>query len=169
MNFYTTSGTADFLQKIINKYPQEHMVLLNGEDKSVLLHETDGKTVFSLPKKFEVVASYGDLDQIGYYVMYHFSVDGGNKETLIQQFKNALGKLERDPSIRSFRLLAPKKRNPQVVFITHWSGPHSYDAWINSNDYKEHFEKLLNVEARSIQKIFDGDNYVATYSAIPQE
>ena len=169
LNLYTASGTADFLQKVVDKYPKEQMILLSGTDKSMILHETEGKTVFSLPQKYVVAESYGSLEQFGFYVLHHFSADGGNRDMLVQQFKNVLGKLTEDPTIRSFRLLTPKKGKGHVVFVTHWSGPHSYEAWKNSNIYKNHFESLLNVEAQSIQKIFDGDNYVATYNALPKE
>lgn len=169
MNLYTASGTPDFLQKITEKYPQEHLILLTGVDKSIILHETEGKTIFSLPQKYVVAESYGDIEQYGYYVLHHFSADGGNRDMLVQQFKTVLGKLYDDPTIRSFRLLTPQKGKGQVVFLTHWSGPHSYESWTNSNIYKNHFESILNVEAQSIQKIFDGDNYIATYNAIPKE
>jgi heme oxygenase (mycobilin-producing) len=169
MNFYTTSGTADFLQKLIDKHPNEQLILLSGTDKTVVLHETEGKSIFSLPKKYEVAATHGPIEQLGYYVLHHFSADGGNRDVLLQQFKTALDTFKTDLSLRAFRLLKPKKGSEQIVFLTHWSGPHSYEAWLASDSYKNQFEQLLKIEASAVQKIFDGGNYVATYVAPPKE
>lgn len=49
MYIYLTSGTGDFLEQVKNKYPNDHMILIHGEGNSVLIHETEGKTVFAAP------------------------------------------------------------------------------------------------------------------------
>ena len=44
------------------------MILIHGEGNSVLIHETEGKTVFATPRKFEVLDSVNDLEEHGFFV-----------------------------------------------------------------------------------------------------
>ena len=166
MNFYITSGTSDFLQKLIDKHPNENLILLEGQGKAVVLHETNGKTIFSLPKNYEVADTFGELQQKGFFVLYHLSVEGDRRDLFKQQFIKASGDtLKNDASLISYRLLMPKKNNEHIIFMSQWGGPVSYEVWTQSAPYKNFFEPLLQVSASSVQKIFDGESYISTYSA----
>lgn len=165
MNFYMTSGTGDFLLKLIEKHPNENLILLEGQGKAVVLHETTGKTIFSLPKKYEVADAFGELKQKGFFVLYHLSIEGGRRDLFKQQFLKVSGTLKNNPALISYRLLVPKKNSEHVVFISAWAGPNSYEVWTKSDLYKTNFESLFGMEASSVQKIFDGESYIATYSA----
>ncbi len=166
MNFYMTSGTGDFLQKIIDKHPNENLILLEGQGKAIVLHETTGKSIFSLPKNYEVADTFGKLQQKGFFVLYHLSVEGDRRDLFKQQFlKASEDTLKNDSSLISYRLLMPKKNNEHIIFISQWGGPASYEVWTRSAQYKAHFESLLNIGASSVQKIFDGESYITTYSA----
>ncbi len=59
MKVYITYGTADFLKTIAKKHPSENMVLMQGEDNAVLIHETNGETVFQAPHSYESIDSVG--------------------------------------------------------------------------------------------------------------
>ena len=37
------------------------MVVMHGEGNSLLLHETEGKSVFQTPRRYEVIGSSGTL------------------------------------------------------------------------------------------------------------
>ena len=166
MNFYMTSGTSDFLQKLIEKHPKEHLILLEGQGKAIVLHETTGKSIFSLPKNYEVADAFGELQQKGYFVLYHLSIEGDRRELFKQKFlKVSEDTLKKDTSLISYRLLMPKKNSEHVLFISQWGGPASYEAWTHSTQYKTHFESLFQMQGSSVQKIFDGESYIMTYSA----
>ena len=169
MNFYLTSGTSDFLLKLMERNPQEKLILLSGNEKTVMLHETEGKTIFSLPQKYEVADTHGELTQKGYYVLYYLSLDGHQGDLLRQQFLERNDRLKKNLGIMSYRLLLPKKRKEHVIFISQWGGDAAYEAWVDSNEYAEHFAKLFNVEASSVQKIFDGSSYITGYRALKLE
>ena len=159
MNFYMTSGTADFLQKLIDKHPNENLILLEGQAKAVVLHETTGKSIFSLPKKFEVADSLGKLQQKGYFVLYHLSIEADRRDLFKQQFLKASGDtLKNDTSLISYRLLMPKKNNEHIIFLSQWGGPASYEVWTNSAQYKNNFEPLFQISPSSVQRIFDGES-----------
>ena len=169
MNFYMTSGTAEFMEKLVAKYPNEQMILLHGEGKSVVLHETEGKTLFSLPRKYVVDTSHGVLEQRGYFTLFHLSLDSASREVFTQRFKDVTASLNDDATMIGYRLLSPKKNTEQLIFLAQWTGPASFEAWKNSNFFKTNMAPLLQTESSSVQKIFDGESYLATYTAPPVE
>lgn len=165
MNFYVTTGTADFLLKMIEKHPNEKLFLLQGQEKAALLHETTGKTIFSLPKKYEVADEYGELTQKGFFAIYHLSIEGSRREVMKHQFIQQAASLKREPSLMSYRLLMPKKNSEHILFISQWGGPASYEVWTQSSEYNDIFQPLFELKSTSVQNIFDGKSYIATYSA----
>ena len=68
-NLYIAIGTADFMQTLQGKYKKEQMILAHNDVNSILLHETDKKTKFAAPKKYNIVASEGQLEQHGYFAL----------------------------------------------------------------------------------------------------
>lgn len=49
MKVYITYGTADFLKNIVQKHSSENMLLMQGQENAILIHETNGETVFQAP------------------------------------------------------------------------------------------------------------------------
>ena len=39
VKFYLTSGTPEFMERLMNKYAKEPMILLHGKGNSVVMHE----------------------------------------------------------------------------------------------------------------------------------
>ena len=74
MKVYITYGTADFLKTIAKKHPSENMVLMQGEDNAVLIHETNGETVFQAPHSYESIDSVGEIKNPGYAVLNNIAV-----------------------------------------------------------------------------------------------
>lgn len=169
MNLYMTLGTADFMEKLVVKYKNEEMILLHGQGSAVVLHETDKKSVFVSPRSYEIVDGSGQLQQRGYFVMHHLPLDGESREVYIQHFKDVSAALKSEDLLLAFRLLAPRKKSDPLVFLTQWVGPSLYEAWLQTKSYKNSFAQLLSLKASSVQKIFDGDGYISTYTApIPE-
>src|SRR5690606_30465632 len=65
MNLFMTTGTYDFMKKMREKHPNETMVLMQGENTTLLLHETEGKTIFQTPRRYEVVDGTGTFKEKG--------------------------------------------------------------------------------------------------------
>ena len=61
MNIYMTSGTPEFMESLKEKYAAERLIAMHGQGNSLLLHETEGKTVFQTPRRYEVIGSSGTL------------------------------------------------------------------------------------------------------------
>lgn len=168
MYIYLTSGTGDFLEQVKNKYSNEHMILIHGEGNSVLIHETEGKTVFATPRKFEVLDSVNDLEEHGFFVFNNIPVTDEGRPVFEHRFLESSRAIENEPGFVAFRLLRPIKSDTYIV-MTQWHGPHSFDAWKSSKAYETAHARRDDSTGIRQQNIFSAASYVTTYSAIPKE
>ena len=168
MNLYMTSGTADYMEKQVEKYSTEQLIILHGNGNSVLIHETEKKSIFSAPRKFDVLDATGKLEQKGYYVFHNMPIVSDDRPVFEKKILDHVGSLKQDSSLISYRFLRPVKAETYIL-VTQWSGPASYEVWKNSSDYKNHLAPLLNSSQSSIQTIFNAATHITTYSAPPTE
>ncbi|WNN75550.1 antibiotic biosynthesis monooxygenase [Lysinibacillus capsici] len=168
MYIYLTSGTGDFLEQVKNKYSNEHIILIHGEGNSVLIHETEGKTVFATPRKFEVLDSVNDLEEHGFFVFNNIPVTDEGRPVFEHRFLERSRAIENEPGFVAFRLLRPIKSDTYIV-MTQWHGPHSFDAWKSSKAYETAHARRDDSTGIRQQNIFSAASYVTTYSAIPKE
>jgi heme-degrading monooxygenase HmoA len=139
MNIYITTGTVDFLKKIENKYPMETMVTMANFSGALLLHETNGKTIFNVPRKYEVLDSAGDIQKKGFVVMNNIPVTDEGRPLFEQEYKNRAGSLSNDAGFIAARVLRPLSGNTYVIFT----------IWENERDFQDsknihNFSDLLN-------------------------
>ena len=168
MHIYLTSGTGDFFEHVKNKYTNEHMILIHGEGNSVLIHETEGKTVFATPRKFEVLDSVNDLEEHGFFVFNNIPVTDEGRPVFEHHFLERSRAIENEPGFVAFRLLRPVKSDTYIV-MTQWHGPHSFDAWKSSKAYETAHARRDDSTGIRQQNIFSAASYVTTYSALPKE
>ena len=167
MFLYVTSGTADFMEKVVEKNTKHPIILLHGNGNSVLLHETEKKSVFAVPRKFEVLDGSGELEQKGYYVFHNIPVTDEGRLVFEEQMLALTAPLKSDSSLIAFRLLRPIKAETYIL-LTQWSGPASYDVWKNSTHYQK-LEPLVEGSTSSVQAIFNGASYISIYIAPPKD
>ncbi len=169
MYIYLTSGTNEFMEQVKNKYPNEQMILIHGEGNSVLIHETEGKSVFSTPRKFEILDTVNELEERGFFVFNNIPVSDEGRPVFEHRFLNRARAIEDEPGFVAFRLLRPLNGDTYIV-MTQWNGPHSFEAWKNSKAYKTaHAEREEPTGVRRQQNIFSAASYVSTYSVTPKE
>lgn len=170
MYIYLTSGTADFMEQVQNKYRNEHMILIHGNGNSVLIHETAGKSVFATPRKFEVLDAVNDLEERGFFVFNNIPVTDEGRPVFEHRFLNRENTIEAEPGFVAFRLLRPLNGDTYIV-MTQWNGPHSFEAWKNSKAFKAAHPKHKDATATGIQQqnIFSAASYVSTYTVAVRE
>lgn len=168
MYIYLTSGTAEFMEQVKNKYPNEHMMLIHGDGNSVLIHETEGKSVFATPRKFEVLDAVNELEDRGFFVFNNIPVTEEGRPVFEHRFLNRARAIEDEPGFVAFRLLRPINGDTYIV-MTQWHGPHSFEAWENSQAYKTAHAERAEPTGVQQQNIFSAASYVSTYSVAPKE
>ncbi|MGV3466948.1 MAG: antibiotic biosynthesis monooxygenase family protein [Heyndrickxia sp.] len=164
MNVYITTGTFDFLEKIRKKYPSEDMILMQNGQNSLLLHETNKKSVFEVPRKYEVVEGTGVLVNRGLAVFNHVPVTDEGRPVFEYRFKERIPAITQVSGFQAIRLLRPLKGDTYVGFIL-WENEKAYSEWKHSNSYEEAQKADSEAEFKSI---FSGPSYFTQY-VIPEE
>ncbi|CEG23484.1 Heme-degrading monooxygenase HmoB [Planococcus massiliensis] len=168
MNLFMTTGTYEFMKKMREKHPQETMVLMQGENTTLLLHETEGKTIFQTPRRYEVVDGTGTFKEKGFFVMNHIPVTDEGRPIFEHRFKNRAGAVENEPGYVAFRVLRPVDSDTYVV-LTEWESPAFYEKWKESQAFSKAHETQADAPAEKRQHIFSGSSYITMYKAKPEE
>lgn len=163
-----TSGTPDYMEKLVEKHKKESLVLMHGQGNSVVLQETEKKTIFAVPRKFEVLKGAGEIDQRGYFVFINMPIVSDDRPVFEKKISDLLETFEQDATFISYRFLRPIKEETYIL-LTQWTGPASYDVWKNSTAYKNTWAAIVSGTQSSTQAIFNASTYVTTYSAPPAE
>ncbi|MGN7477898.1 Target of RNAIII-activating protein [Solibacillus silvestris] len=168
MNFYVTSGTPDYMEKLIAKNPQHPLILLHGNGNSVVLHETDKKSIFAVPRNFEVIAQKGQFEQKGYFTFYNMPIMSDERPVFEKKALDIIPSLNSNDGVIAYRLLRPIKAET-YLFIIQWGGPASYEVWKNGDYYKTSFSPVFEGNTPALQSMFNSSSYITTYSAPPRE
>jgi heme-degrading monooxygenase HmoA len=164
MNVYITAGTFNFLKSIETKYPKEMMTMMVNQNGALLLHESDGATVFKEPRKYEVIASAGEWQKEGFVVMNNLPVTNEGRPLFEHQFKNRTGKVVNEPGFIAIRVLRPLSSNTYVI-LTVWDNEMSYQRWERSDTFLEaHTKKGADKGINLEPKFFASASYVSKYT-----
>lgn len=163
-----TSGTFDYMKSIENKHSAETMLTMLDTDGALLLHETEGATLFNEPRKYEVIDSAGSLKKSGFIVMNNIPVTDEGKPIFEYRFKNRPGMIEQEPGFIAIRVLRPLSSNTYII-LTQWESESDFNAWQTSKAYDKAHEKRGTEEGIDKQpNIFSSQSYVTKYY-IPKE
>lgn len=170
MNVYITTGTFDFLQQLKEKHSNETIFLMQNGENTLLLHETEGKTVFSAPRGYEVVDGKGTIEQKGFVVMNNIPVTDEGRPVLEYRFKNRAGLIEKEPGFIAIRVLRPIKSDTYII-LTVWEKESDFNKWTNSTAFHQAHPKkddAKQVQTAPPTNIFSGPSYVTKYKLISE-
>lgn len=167
MYMYMTTGTRDFMEKLQQRHSDKQMVLMHGSGQSLLIHETESKSVFQTPRRYEVISSTGSITNKGYFVCNNIPVTDEGRPVFEHRFSSQGEQLETQQGFIAYRLLRPLDSDTYVV-MTEWEEASDYDRWKNSPSFK--FSHPSPDEfADNTTHIFSSASYVTTYIAKPEE
>lgn len=158
---HTTTGTPEFMKQLQKKYANEDMHVLYGASSTLLLHETEGKTKFETPRTYEVLASYGNFEEHGYFYFYHIPVSDEGRPVFEHEAMKLTQTTSGEPGLFALRVLKPIKADTYLI-LSQWSGPSSYEQWLKHNPVQ--LEKLA-----STQNIFTSASYTHAYRTKKEE
>ncbi|CAM3651745.1 antibiotic biosynthesis monooxygenase family protein [Mesobacillus zeae] len=166
MNMFITAGTFDFLQKMKDRYPSEKMLLLSSGEGASILHETEGKTVFNEPRKYEVIDTAGTFDGAGFAVLNNIPVNDEGRPLFEYRFLNRPRMIEKEPGFVAIRVLRPLSSNTYVI-LTLWDSEPSFEKWQDSQAYKHGHKKSGTEEGIDAKpSIFSGPSYVSKHHTV---
>jgi heme-degrading monooxygenase HmoA len=163
MNVYITVGTLGYLKIIKEKNPQEKIAIMENDDTALLLHETEGETVFKEPRKYEVLDSKGSIGNEGFVVFNNIPVTDEGRPIFEYRFKNRSKQIENEPGFLAIRVLRPLSSNTYVV-LTVWENEKAFSKWKNSSSFKGAHSKAEEIGAQPQPQIFSSPSYTTTYT-----
>jgi heme oxygenase (mycobilin-producing) len=168
LNIFMTTGTYEYMKKMRDKHPDETMVVMQGENTTLILHETEGKTIFQTPRRYEVVDGTGTFKEKGFFVFNNIPVSDEGRPIFEHRFKNRSGSIENEPGWIAFRVLRPLDSDTYIV-LTEWESPVFYEKWKESEAFAKAHAKPPEGSAEKRANIFAGVSYVSTFKAKPEE
>lgn len=169
MKFFMTSGSMDFMNSLRKKHANENMVVIEGKGNSLLIHETTGNTVFLSPHRYDVIASFGDLTEDGFFALHHIPISDEGRPIFEHWILSRIEVVENEPGFLTYRVLRPKSLNTYVV-LTQWTDKRFFKFWKDSMSYKK-IIKESEVGAGQERKphMFSSAPYIATYKVHEDE
>ena len=150
-----TSGTPEYMESLKKKHSNENIYILYGKGNTVLIHETSGKPVFQVPRKYEILESLGQFSEEGYFVLQHIPVSDEGKSIFEYKYTNLSDTVKNEPGFIALRVLKPMKSDTYII-LTEWSGPDSYKVWSQSVALD-----FTNVADK--QQLFTSAPYITTF------
>jgi len=167
MNFYVTFGTADYLAKTASEHQNEKMLLMQNEDKGILLHESDATSLFKEPKKYEVLDGAGDFQKGSYAVLNNIPVSDEGKPLFEQRFKERARMIEGEPGFVAIRVLRPVNDDTYVI-LTLWEDESSFKNWQQSKSFEQAHKKRGTSAGAEQKSVFPRPSYVTTYHTVSE-
>lgn len=160
MYTYITTGTFFFLKKMKDKHPEDCMLLMQNADTCQLWHETEGKTIFQSPRKYEAIHSSGRLEQKGFVACNHIPVREENRPVFEYTFTEQMKKIEALPGFTAFRLLRPLS-NDTYIAMTIWEDEEAFKDWKQSSLFADSHSKAI--QSAKSTNIFTGPSYLSVF------
>ncbi|WP_442599090.1 antibiotic biosynthesis monooxygenase family protein [Neobacillus sp. D3-1R] len=163
MKIYITAGTYYFLNKKKQTFPKESMLLIENAEQAVLLHETNGESVFNEPRSFGVLVSKGAFINEGFVVMHYFTVTEEGKTLFEYRIKETLNVIGTQDGLLAIRGLHSLDSRTYLI-LTIWDQEENYKEWKCSNSYEQYHDLLLKDSGLdSVPNIFTKPSYISTY------
>ena len=140
MNFYITTGTYHFLQNIMKKHPNENIHHYTIQDTTVLIHETNGESVFAQPREYSVIESRGEFYDHEFIAASYIPVSEEMRHRFENHYTNIDSEFDRFEGFESFRLLRPKKGDTYMILLGYDSNE-SYEDFTKSAFFAEYFSR----------------------------
>lgn len=170
MNFYMTFGTEGFLEGLCGKINDGELLLMNGEENAVLMHETTEKSSFNSGKNYEVLDASGELSKGKFAVLNNIPVSDEGRPGFEYRFSQRERLIEDEAGFAAIRVLRPVDSDTYVI-LTLWEDVKYFTQWQESKAYDKAHEKRDSSEGtEQRQQAFPRPSFVTTYHAkMPQE
>jgi len=162
MDGYITTGTAEYLKKLMKNYEKEKIVVMENANGGLLFHETTGPSLFQQPRKYEVIERLGDLPKEGYTVLNYIPVTDEGRPLFEHQLSIQDWLFKNEAGLLALRVLRPLSSKTYII-MTFWEKGTFYDQWQKANPpLAEKLNKGLGYSPQP--QIFDGFPYTQKYT-----
>lgn len=136
---FMTTGTSDFLEKIMLRYPKTDFRLMKSGTTTLIYYEdSKNKSIFAAGRQFENLYEYQAVRQFGFIAMENIPVLKEAVPVFEEKFKNNELALEKVSTLLSARLMKEHREN-NYILLTQWLNEKDYLAWKANEDKAESF------------------------------
>lgn len=140
MNLYTSYGTYGFLNQIQLNNPDHDLFQYSASDTSVILEETEGKSVLKHPSAYEVLYSVGEFNEEHFYCALFIPSSEDHKNQLEKQLLHFGAPFDNFSGFKSYRLLRPLEGNTYKLYFG-FANRSAYEDFKSSDLFQDHFSK----------------------------
>lgn len=164
---FMTNGTIDYLKRLRDQHPNERMLLACNEDNGMLIHETEGNSLFHEPRPYEVLDAVGLLEG-EFIVCNNIPVTDEGRPLFEHRFNQRARLIEKEPGFVAIRVLRPLKSDTYVI-MTIWESESAFHRWQQSKAYEKAHQKRGTEKGSDQQRsIFPRPSYVTTYTVVKE-
>lgn len=160
MNIFIASGTFNYLNSLKEKHPEETLILMQNIDTSLLLHETNNKSFFKQPRKYEIIHKSGAFEDASFAVMNHIAVSDEGRPVFEYRVKHGPHVMNQEPGFKALRVLRPLTSDTYVI-LTLWQDEKSYKRWYESKATNKNEDIIKEINAT--KDIFPRPSYVTKF------
>ena len=124
----------------MKKHPNENIHHYTRQDTTVLIHETNGESVFAQPREYSVIESRGEFYDHEFIPASYIPVSEEMRHRFENHYTNIDSEFDRFECFESFRLLRPKKGDTYMILLGYDSNE-SYEDFTKSAFFAEYFSR----------------------------
>jgi heme oxygenase (mycobilin-producing) len=158
---YITSVTPEFMELLQKKFINENITLMFGKDEGLLYHETSEKSVFQVPRKYEVVDSKGSIPEKGFALFHYIPTTKDFRPNFEHQLLNRPRVIDTAYGFFAVRVLRPLKGNTYLI-ITIWLDRDCLEKCQENEAIMEKMGKEKSIEVSKLSN-YAGQSYTKEY------
>ncbi|KTW21505.1 hypothetical protein [Staphylococcus xylosus] len=141
MKIFASYGTFGYLNQIRLNNPDHNLLQFSASDSSVILEETDEKSVLKQPLIYNILESEGDLNENYFYSVIFVPTSEDHAYQLEKRLENLTTDFKQFAGYRCYRFLKPEHGLTYKIYFGFESRT-AYEDFKASSVFKDNFDKL---------------------------
>lgn len=164
MYAFTTTGTTDFLQKIIARHHEYDFLLMKNRQTTAIYYESEKrKSIFAAGSTYSVMKDYLPIPEKGFVVMQTIPVARDSRKVFVEKLNRTFDTFTLAEGLIAARVLQAKKKDTFVIFMV-WEKESLYDTWKDSEEDETDFAELVRKPTYFAERSF-----IQTYHIIEED
>jgi len=158
---FMTTGTAAFLQQLMEKHPKKAFQFMRSGTKALLYYEdTNKKSIFVSGRSGAILFKTSHFASKGFVVMYHIPVPQEETAVFEYKIKSHIKRIADHPNVNAIRFLKENKSIYYIIIIQ-WKQESDYNHWKKlANDTNSDFFNMAKLPASFTDRPFTNTYYM---------
>lgn len=156
MKLYASYGTYAFLKQKKDKNPDHSLYLFSTADNSVIIEETEDRTVLKEPIAYEEIKSDGAIDERHFHAVIFIPTTEDHAYQLEKKLESLTANYSQFAGYRCYRFLKPTKQLTYKIYFG-FNSRNDYETFKNSSVFKENFSR------EALSQFFGSSTQYASY------